>query len=387
MSLLTLLKNECHAIVTNAVVMLTVFGGTIFYSLLYPLPYQHQTPRQQAIAVVNLDKSTLSYTLERMLDATPQAKIKRRLSSINAAKAALLNADISGFIVIPKEFYKDLLLGKSPSLAYAGDASYFLIYSAVVEGMVGASATLAGQVTLSHLLLDGVPVTSAASRVMPVRLNLKPTFNPEMGYLDYVVPAVFVLILQQTLALGCGVLGCTQRGAAPDAGGHYWQKVPPWQLLLVRTGLFIVIYYVLALYYFGFSFQLQQIHRLAQPLALITLLLPFLLTCCAIGHTLGNLLPRRELVTLVVLVSSMPLVFLAGFIWPVESIASPLLYLVDLFPCTLAIKAFVGLNQMDVSWQDIAPLWSGLWIQVALWSVIALFTTYRAAQHAARRCA
>lgn len=135
MSLFELFKAEIKALFTNPVVTLTVFGGVVFYSFLYPLPYANQTPREQTISVVNLDMSATSLKLERMVDATPQVHVVRRDYTIEAAKQAFLEGKISGILVIPEHFYRDLLLGKSPTLSYAGDASYFLVYGTVVEGL------------------------------------------------------------------------------------------------------------------------------------------------------------------------------------------------------------------------------------------------------------
>ncbi|KJR21498.1 ABC transporter [Vibrio navarrensis] len=362
MSWLDLLKAELKALLTNPVVTLTVFGGVLFYSFLYPLPYAQQTPREQAISVVNLDKSPTSWKLERMVDATSQVEIVRRDGTLAEAKAAFLAGKVSGILLIPEHFYKDLLLGKSPTLSYAGDASYFLVYGTVVEGLAQTGGTLAAQVKVSKLLIDGVPLAFAADQYSAVKLNLKPTFNPTMGYVDYVVPAVFVLILQQTLIMAAGLIVGTQKH-----GQGYWSLVPRWKLLSVRTVVLVAIYYLLSAYYFGASFTMHGINTLASISTLLSLLLPFLLASCLLGYWLGDLLPRRELVTLVVLISSMPLIFLAGFIWPVEMIPAPLLWLAQLSPSTSAIKGFLALNQMGASWQQVSLQWSSLWGLVLFW--------------------
>ncbi len=372
MSLLKLLKCELNALLSNPVVMLTVFGGVVFYSFLYPLPYSHQTPREQPISVVNLDKSQTSYQLERMVDATPQVRVVQRDNSIAAAKQAFLNREISGILVIPEHFYKDLLLGKSPTLAYAGDASYFLVYGTIVEGLAQAGGTLAAKTTVSKLVIDGTPIEQAVHQYSPSQLNMKPTFNARMGYVDYVVPAVFVLILQQTLAIASGVLGGTQKGQR-----GYWDQVSVIKLIGVRCLVLVSIYYLLSLYYFGASYTMHGVSQLADPVNLLTLLLPFLLCSCAIGMVLGAIFPRRELVTLVVLVSSMPLVFSAGFIWPTQSIPQAIVWLANAFPSTPGIQAFLGLNQMGASWQTIAPHYTQLWLQTLVWLVLAALTLNR----------
>ncbi|WP_187992981.1 ABC transporter permease [Vibrio harveyi] len=372
MTLWQLIKTELRSVMTNPVVVLTVFGGVVFYSFLYPLPYAQQTPREQPIAIVNLDGSQTSLTLERMVDATPQVEVVTRLHTIADAKQAFLNREITGFLVIPEHFYKDLMLGSSPTLAYAADASYFLVYGTVVEGLAQAGGTLGAQVKVSKMVIDGVPLSMASHDYSAIKLNMKPTFNPTMGYIEYVVPAVFVLILQQTLIMAVGLQTGTQRH-----GRGYWSQVPIGTLLLARTLVFVAIYYLLSAYYFGFSFERLNVNHVANAGELLTLLLPFLLGCCGLGLWLGYLLPRRELVTLVVLVSSMPLIFLAGFIWPVESIPAPLLWFADLSPSTWAIKGFLALNQMGATWQQVAKHWTALWVLTVLWGGVAYWIAKR----------
>ncbi|AIW13957.1 ABC transporter permease [Vibrio tubiashii] len=369
MSFFELVKAEFKALLTNPVVVLTVFGGVVFYSFLYPLPYSHQTPREQKISVVNLDRSQTSYQLERMVDATPQVNVVQRDYTLEDAHQAFLNGDVSGILVIPEHFYKDLMLGKSPTLSYAGDASYFLVYGTIVEGLAQAGVTLAAQTKVAKLLIDGQPLSKAADQYAATKLNLKPTFNPRMGYVDYVVPAVFVLILQQTLAMAAGLMVGTQKH-----GTGYWSHTSPLKLISVRMLVLIAVYYLLSMYYFGASFSMHGVNQLAHATELLTLLLPFLIASCAIGIWLGSITPRRELVTLVVLVSSMPLVFSAGFIWPIEAIPAPMVWLSELFPSTPAIQSFLTLNQMGGTWQSIGENYTQLWLQSLVWFSIALWS-------------
>ena len=99
MKLFELVKKELKAIFTNSAITLTIFGGVIFYSFLYPLPYAQQTPREQEITVVNLDNSLTSRQLERMVDATPQIKIVNRAHSVEEAKAQFIAGSVRGILL------------------------------------------------------------------------------------------------------------------------------------------------------------------------------------------------------------------------------------------------------------------------------------------------
>ena len=54
---------------------------------------------------------------------------------------------------------------------------------------------------------DGSLFRAAMTRVSPIEILNQPLFNPTGGYGSYVVPAAFILILQQTLAMGAATLG------------------------------------------------------------------------------------------------------------------------------------------------------------------------------------
>lgn len=379
MSWWTICKHEWRAVFTNQALLLTVFGGVLLYSFLYPLPYTNQIPRDQQVVVVNLDGSQLSRRLERMVDATPQVQLSARAYSLEEAQEIFVDRKMAGILVIPENFHRDLLQGRRPTLSFAGDASYFLVYGTVLEGLAASGQTLAAEVKISRMVMSGQVLALAAEQYSAVKLNIHPVFNPTMGYVNYVIPAVFILILHQTLIMGVGILGGGQNEQRLLEGKGYWLEAAPWKLLLVRTALFVAIYWLLCMYYFGFSFSFYNIPHLADFSELNLLILPFLLSSTFLGISLGLLLPRRELATLLVLLSSMPLIFASGFIWPAPAIPDPLTAIMQFIPVIPAIKAFIGLNQMGADFSDILPLWRQLWFCAALYGCLAWWLLCRQA--------
>lgn len=364
-------RHEWRAIFTNPAILLTVFGGVLLYSFLYPLPYAQQVPRDQEVVVVNLDNSQFSRRLERMVDATPQVRLCRRAYSLEEAQKVMVEQKLAGILVIPENFYRDLLQGTRPTLSFAGDASYFLVYGTVLEGMATAGNTLAAEVKVRRMIMSGQTLALASEQYSAIRMNLQPVFNPTMGYVNYVIPAIFILILHQTLIMGAGILGGGQNEQGLAGEQCYWRKAAPLRLLLVRTALFVAVYWLLCMYYFGFGFTYYNIARLADFAELNLLILPFLLGAAFLGISLGLLLPRRELATLLVLLTSMPLIFASGFIWPARAIPAAITAVVQLIPVIPAIKAFLALNQMGATFADILPLWKQLWLCAALYGCIA----------------
>jgi len=153
--------------------------------------------------------------------------------------------------------------------------------------------------------------------------------------------------------------------------GGYWTQVPPVALLTARLALFLSIYLVLMMYYFGSCFSWYGIIHLARMMDLFTLAIPFFLAVGCLGVVVGQLIPRRELATVIVLLTSLPLVFLAGFVWPVSALPPMLHWLAQLVPSTPGIQGFLKLNQMGADFSQIRELWLQLWIQVVVYGGLA----------------
>ncbi|MFT1808584.1 ABC transporter permease, partial [Vibrio cholerae] len=75
-----------------------------------------------------------------------------------------------------------------------------------------------------------------------------------------VVPAVFVLNLQQTLIMAAGLMVGKQKQRH-----GYWSRVAPAKLLLVRSFVLGAVNNMLSLFYFGASFDLHGVNTLAKP--------------------------------------------------------------------------------------------------------------------------
>ncbi|MFV2055969.1 MAG: ABC transporter permease, partial [Thiohalomonadales bacterium] len=104
MSWQQVLVSELQAVFADRALLLTIFGGVIFYSFFYPVPYSTQLPRNQAVVVVDFDRSSLSRKLIRMVDATPEVQIQRYADTVSEAQQAIVEKGLAGMLVIPKNF-------------------------------------------------------------------------------------------------------------------------------------------------------------------------------------------------------------------------------------------------------------------------------------------
>jgi hypothetical protein len=72
--------------------------------------------------------------------------------------------------------------------------------------MLSRTAGSAHQAPRRRARTDGSLAKAALAATSPADILLQPIFNPVGGYASYIVPAAFVLILQQTLLIGAAML-------------------------------------------------------------------------------------------------------------------------------------------------------------------------------------
>ncbi len=373
MSFFEVLKAEAKRIFTDTALVLTIIGGVILYSFFYPQPYANNVVSSLHVSVVDYDKSDLSRRIAFELDASPKLSIIHQDLSENDAKEALISGEIKGIIIIPKNFKRDILLQTQPTVAIGADASYFLVFGSIVQGAMETILTQSAKVKIASLLKSAQPLSGAVKSYTPFSLHVSTLFNPQESYVQYVVPAVFILILQQTLLIGLGILG----GGINESKPRDYENSPVWMLMFSRVLIFGGIYLFHILFYFGFSFELFHITHLAHPLELLSFALPFLLSSIFLGTIFGALLPSREMATPIILFSSLPLVFAAGFVWPLEAMPDFLIIASLFFPSTPAIQGFLQLNQMGAPFEEVLHHYGLLYLHVTLYGFLAYYLLKR----------
>ncbi len=364
--------NEIKNIITDTAVILTIIGGVILYSFLYPQPYARQSISALNVSVVDYDKSDVSRSVIFKLEATPQIEITRNDLSEKDAKEALVRGEVKAIVVIPRAFKRDLALNKSPTIAVGADSSYFLIYGGVLEGAMKAILTQSATIKVARLLKKQVPLSQAKESYIPYSLNVINLFNKNNSYTQYVIPAVFILILQQTMLIGLGILGGGVNERMRRREKDYFTDAPIWEIYLSRSIIFFMLFFVHMLYYFGYSFTHFEVTRLANMSDLLTFGVAFLCASISLGLLLGSLFSSREIATPIVLFSSLPLVFAAGFVWPVEELPQSIYALAMLVPSIPAIHGFLSLNQMGADFSMVVDSYAILWMQCVVYLSLAV---------------
>lgn len=374
--LLTVFANELRRIFTLKPVFSVMVLAVAIYAVLYPQPYLNEALRRTPIAVVDRDQTTTSRELARRLDASPDVSVRFVLPDLPEAQRQIYLREISGILVVPEGFERELLRGMPSPVALYADASYFLVYQRVAGGVSGVASTLGAATEVRRLIGLGVDAAIAKAAAGPMALTAVALFNPQGGYATYVLPAAFVLILQQTLLIGVGLLG-TLPGAAgvwQDAEGR--MRAGPLSTVLGKLLAYLTLQAVVLPFYLIVLPYLYGVPRLGDLLSTLLFAVPFVLATGALGLLVAATLRNPLAVQLVMATIGLPFFFLSGFAWPFEAMPKLAQWLAEPVPSTSAIHGFVAIGQLGATLGELRPRIATLCVLALVYTVLAVLAEW-----------
>lgn len=155
-------------------------------------------------AVVDLDNSSLSRQVTRNLGSSELVSIDSKLESFHDAVKEVRRGSIFGFFMIPEDFQKDAVGGRTPTITYYCNMTYFVPGTLAFKGFKTTAVTTAGGIVQTTLVSTGIDENIVGSLIQPVVINQNGIGNPWMNYNYYLtnsfVPGLIELMVMLVAA-------------------------------------------------------------------------------------------------------------------------------------------------------------------------------------------
>lgn len=398
-SIATVIFREWRSISTNAAILLVLMGGIFAYGLLYNLMYAPNLVRKTPVAIVDNSHSALSREYIRLLNATPQASVYALTPNYLEAKEWLKQSKVDGILYLPADF--DARVGR-------GEQSVFTVYASTdaflnFKNLQEASSRVMLAVNDAHraegaVFLPPQGLLAVASSA-PVNVSGTALYNYTEGYGSYLIPAVMIIIIFQTLLMVIGMVTGeeAERKRLPTTTPYGY--LPPlnspvsrgrttsrkeensdssaWRQALYnisgRTFVYVMLYFVFALFLLGLLPHFFSIPNIGNGRDIITMMIPFLLGTSFFGLAASRYFTDSEAPLLMIAFFSVGYIFLSGVSYPLELMPWYWQAAHYVVPAAPAVLAFVKLNSMGGTLADIRPEMITLWIQVIVYFLLSLW--------------
>ena len=375
------LKETLHICQLELSVILHDQGVFIFailvplgYPLLYSYIYSTELMREVPSAIVDQSHSALSREFARKMDASQWTRVKGYCSDVADAHQQLKEQRIYGFILLPSDFSTNIQTGRQAYVGAYADMAGMLYYKAVLLAATDVSLDMNKEIKIARA--GNYTDREDAVTAYPVRSQEVALFNSTQGFACFLIPAVLMLIIQQTLLLSIGMSGGT---AAED--GRYRDLIITSRrnrgTLHIITGrglAYFFVYSITATYIACVVPHIFDLVEIGRPFDLFIFLLPYILSCIFFALTLSVLMRNREMSILIIVVTSVPLLFASGISWPGSAIPPFWKGVSYLFPSTFGINGYTRIMTMGARIEQVLPEWYALWIQTIVYFTTAYIT-------------
>ena len=377
-------RDELRLVLKDEGVLIFFIIVPLIYPLLYSWIYNNETVREVPVVVVDDCHSALSRKFIRMCDASPDVQIKYHASDMDEAQMLVGRQIVKAIYRIPADFESNLMRMQQSVVSVYCDMSLMLTYKAAYQTALAVSQTMNKEIQIQ--LAGHYTKREEQIQAAPLQCDDVALYNPGGGYGSAVLPAVLMLILQQTLVLGIGMAAGTARETNRFSDlvpiqSHYHGT---FRIVLGKSMAYFMIYAVMGTWLTVVVPRLFNFPHLAQWYNLLMLMLPYTLACIFFGITVSCLVRYRENVMLLMVFVSIPLLFLSGASWPQSAIPGFWQGISWLFPSTFGVRAYVRLNSMGGSIGDVLFEYHALWLHVLIYFVVACLV-YRHHVNFARR--
>lgn len=366
----SIIRTEFKTIAGSFAIVLVLMGGIFMYGLLYNYMYAPDLVRNVPVVVVDNSKTALSREYIRLLNATPQVDVIATGEDNVQAKELMKMDEAAGILYLPYDFSDRVSRGDESVFIMYETTSAFLYYLAMQEA--SASSMLALNDRFRPEMLVFLPSEDAAqlASVQPINVVGTALYNYTEGYGTYLIPAVLIVIMFQTLLMVIGMVSGDERqfrslrNYSPSLGQAM-------RLVIGKTFVYMLLYAVFSLFLLGLIPLIFDLPDIGNVWNIIMLLIPFLMATSFFGLTASLFFTDSDAPLLMIAFFSVGLIFLSGVSYPLELMPWYWKLSHYLIPAAPATLAYVKLNSMGASMAGIHTEYITLWIQCAVYFVLA----------------
>ncbi|MBR1882837.1 MAG: ABC transporter permease [Muribaculaceae bacterium] len=359
------------------------------YPVMYSLVYNTEVARDVPVVVVDDDRSASTREFARALDATSELCVTHYVANMGEARRLMNEHACCAVLHFPAGYDRDLMRGEQATVEVFCDMGLVLRYKQVLTAVTGVQQDF--NTRIQKEMLSVVPLSMPQNTISNEQVALG---NTAMGLASAVLPAILVLVLQQSMLLGICMLHGGSRERRLVNRGNDPLEVPAGVIasILGKSLCYLMIYIVPTVYVLHFVpifFDFPQNGRL---LHVLLLSFPFLLATSFMGQALKVFVNDRESTFIAIVFTSVVFVFLSGISWPRYAMSALWLAVGNVVPSTWAVEAYIAIQSNGATLAQQSHAYLMLWVLCGVMFVFAYLVErflcrrrYRRMRHYAKR--
>ena len=199
---------ECKIFLHNPIYVSCMVIFPLAVMFFFTSMLENGQPQGMPVGVVDLDNSSTTRALIRRLDAFQSSQVVASYPSVSAARSAIQNNEIYGFLYFPKGTTERLLSGRQPKVSFYYTMTSVTAGSLVFRDLKTVTSLGAAAVGQATMRARGFTDAQIRTFLQPIAIDLHQIGNPTTDYNAFLstmmVPGIMMLFifLITTYAIG-----------------------------------------------------------------------------------------------------------------------------------------------------------------------------------------
>ena len=346
----------------------------LLYPVTYTLIYNPEVVDRVPVAIIDNSRTEASRKFVRDASAAPGIDIAGYAANLTEAREWMNEGKVYGILRIPSDYASKIGTAQQATIEFYADMSLLLRYRALLAAVTDLQIKQTADITINRVNMTGLESTGMAK--MPIDSQHSFLGDPEQGFASFVMPGIVILILQQSMLLGIALIGGTSRERRMRNGGLDPMMVDSASASASVWGkalCYFVIYIPLTMYVTTCIPEMFKLPHYGSPLQYLPFMVPMLFASAFLGQALLPLMKERESAFLIVVFTSVVVLFAAGLTWPRYAMNEFWTWFSNLIPATWGVEGFIRINSNAATLAESARPFIAMWILTGVYYLCAVW--------------
>ncbi len=344
---------EIRYIIKDRNLITILLIGPIFYAFFYGSIYINKSESNVNIIVVDNDNSYLSNKLIRNFEAHQLIQVKKITNNFFKAKNDLNELNEFGILYIPKNFEGNLKSGKGITLKLFLNSTRFLISNDINKSINEVVSNFNSNIRLNYFRKQGFNYEQSFEMIEPIHADIRNLYNITESYGDFLIPAVLILIIHQTLFIGLSESFAKEREFSTLNILQKLSNNSINKIIIGKSLFYLLLYSSYSLFFFGLVLNLFKVEFHGYLLSFLITTFFAIISTIFFSIFISSFFPRKILAIQFLSLTSYPIFLISGFSWPQDSLPFFLRIFSWLIPFTPYSNAFTKIYLMGASIENV----------------------------------
>ncbi len=272
--------------------------------------------------IVDHDGTQFSRDFSEFVANSEYFNVIDRTESDEVLEEMIKNGDAYAGIIIPENFYSDMISGKAPKILSIYDGSALTVLTTSKSAMSEIVLTVKGAYmkNVFHGKLNATP-ESVMGYVSPISVDYKVMFNTTKSFRAYLLVGMLVSILQVGMSMQGAERGFESQLRKRTFAEHL--KAVGFNVLMSVISLSMIL--LMEIIFFGLSLK-------GDLLGGYVLLLLYVVSISGFGYLIGAVVPDRVFAIQIAAVLVLPTTLLCGYTYPIYGMPAGYVFLAKTIP-------------------------------------------------------